>query len=219
MTSQRQYISKGLYEHPQISDLVSVKEYIFVRHNEKKCLALRFLNELDYVVTSMAFSVVQMDASGKILETSKIKYSGLNFLPGTTYVDLTMIVVDEYCADFRIVFTEIMSDRYKYTVRNGGFTVDYIKADEKIISKGQKASPITELSIRERVFGSPRFAGFFATLVAFLLVIMLVFDVFFSYGFFGIMNTEKEETSGTTETAVVEEETVAAERETGSIWG
>ena len=197
MTSQQQYISKGLYEHPQISDLVSVKEYIFVRHNEKKCLALRFSNELDYVVNSMTFSVVQMDASGKVLETSKIKYNGLNFLPGTTYVDLTLIVVDEYCADFRIVFTEIMSDRYKYTVRNGGFTVDYLKADEKIISNGQKANPITELSICERVSGNPRVAGFIAAGVAVLLVIMCVFDAIFSYGFFEEKSTEDEETAET----------------------
>lgn len=212
MTSQQQYISKGLYEHPQISDLVSVKEYIFVRHNEKKCLALRFSNELDYVVNSMAFSVVQMDASGKVLETSKIKYNGLNFLPGTTYVDLTMIVVDEYCADFRIVFTEIMSDRYKYTVRNGGFTVDYLKADEKIISNGQKANPIIEFSIRERVFGSPRVAGFIAAGVAFLLVIMCVFDVLLSYGFFEKKSTENEETAETVET-------VAEDTENSGFWG
>ncbi len=183
MTSQRQYISKGVYEHPQISDLVSVKEYIFVRRNEKKCLTLRFLNELNYVVNAMEFSVVQMDASGKILETSTIKYNGLNFMPGTTYVDPTMVEVDEYCADFRIVFTKIMSGRYKYTVRNGRFTVDYVKADEKIINKGQRTDPIAEFSIRPRRFGRPRLSALVATLVAFLLVIICVSEVFFSYTF------------------------------------
>ena len=197
MTSQRQYISKGVYEHSQISDLVSVKEYIFVRHNEKKCLTLRFLNELDYVVNAMEFSVVQMDASKKILKTSKIKYTGLNFVPGTTYVDPALIVVDEYCADFRIVFTEIRSERYKYTVRNGRFTVDYIKADEPIINNATRADYITSFSIRPREFGKPRLSALIATLVACLLVLVCVFDVFFSYNLFPSKDEENETTVGT----------------------
>ncbi len=211
MTSQRQYISKGVYEHPQISDLVSVKEYIFVRHNEKKCLTLRFLNELDYVVNAMEFSVVQMDASGKILETLKIKYNGINFMPGTTYVAPAMIVVDEYCADFRIVFTKIMSERYKYTVRNGRSTVDYVKADGQIIKNAPRANYITEFSIRPREFGKPRLSALIATLVAFLLVIMCVFDVFFSYNFF---ENEGEENETTVEIGAEDTENGALGEET-----
>ena len=181
MTSQRQYISKGFYERAQISDLVSVKEYIFVRHNEKKCLMLRFSNELNYVVNVMEFSVVQIDAAGKILETTKIKYSDLNFMPGTTYVDSSMIVVNEFCADFRIVFTEIISGRYKYTVRNGRYTVDYIKAEVPIIKNSSKTKRIKRFSIRPRRVETPRFAAFLATLVAFLLVLLCGYDVFLRY--------------------------------------
>ena len=193
MTSQRQYISKGFYERSQISDLVSVKEYIFVRHNEKKCLMLRFFNELNYVVNAMDFSVVQMDAAGKILETTKVKYTDLNFMPSTTYVDPTMIAVNEYCSDFRIVFTEIMSGRYKYTVRHGKVTVDYIKAEEPIIKSGKMTSPITAFSVKPRRFGKPRTVAFLTALVAFLLVVMCAFDVFFNYDFNGKDGGEKTE--------------------------
>ena len=180
MTSQRQYISKGFYERSQISDLVSVKEYIVVRHNEKKCLMLRFFN-------------VQMDAAGKILETTKVKYTDLNFMPSTTYVDPTMIAVNEYCSDFRIVFTEIMSGRYKYTVRHGKVTVDYIKAEEPIIKSGKMTSPITAFSVKPRRFGKPRTVAFLTALVAFLLVVMCAFDVFFNYDFNGKGGGEKTE--------------------------
>ena len=192
MTSQRQYISKGVYEYPQISDFVSVKEYIFIRHNDKKCLALRFFNELGYVVNTLEFSVVQMDASGKILETSKIKCKGLNFRPGTTYVDSSTLVVNEYCADFRVVFTEVVSERYKYTVRNGRVTVDYIKNSGKIIKNGRRSDPITEFSIKPKSFGKPRLAVLLAGVVAFLLVLLCAFDVVFSYDFFGLGNNKNK---------------------------
>ena len=58
MNQRGNYISKGVYLHPQIPGFVAVKQYIFCRQNEKKCLILKFSNNCDFKLSAMSFTVV-----------------------------------------------------------------------------------------------------------------------------------------------------------------
>lgn len=191
MTSGQQYISKGFYKYPQISDFVSVKEFIFVRVRGKKCLMLRFSNELGYVVNEMSFTLVQLDAAGNVLEKTKVDYSNLSFVPGTVYVTSEAVIVNEYCTDFRIQFTTLISENYKYTVRNGRYTIEYIKEDAAITEGGKRTAPITEYTVSPRKFGKPKLAAFMATLVAFVLLALCVLGVYSDYK--GYVDDKREE--------------------------
>ena len=130
---EQQYISKGIYQHSQIGDFVSVKNYIFIRKDEKKHLLLRFSNDFNYVVNAMTYFIVQMDGSGKVIARTKITHNALEFYPGTMYVTEEPICVDEYCSDFKIVFTEVISEFYRYEVHPDMITVHYIKIPEPIL--------------------------------------------------------------------------------------
>lgn len=191
MTFVRQYISKGFYQYPQISDFVSVKDYMFVRHNGKKCLMLRLVNDLGYTINTLAFTVVQMDAMGKVLDRTKLKHKNLNFAPGMTYVTSEALVVDEFCTDFRVIFTGARSESYKYTVRNGRIIIDYIKRTGDITENSQAAEPVKGFSIQERVFGRPRLGTLVATLAAILLIGLCAFEMTSNY----IAQADDSETS------------------------
>lgn len=130
---ENKHISKGIYQHSQIGNFVSVKNYIFIRNNEKKQLMLRFSNDFDYVVDAMTYFVIQIDNFGKVLARTKITNKDLAFHPGTMYVTEQPICVDEYCSDFKIEFVEVVSGSYRYEVHSDMIAVHYLKAPEPIV--------------------------------------------------------------------------------------
>jgi len=165
MKSVNQYISKGFYKYSQIGNFISVKNYIFIRHNNKKCLLLRFLNETEYPINSFEYTVVQMDASGKILAKTKMSHRSISLDPGKTYTLSHAIVVDEYCSDFKILFSEVYSENYKYHVRDGEVIAHYIKKEPPLLNKYEKISDVTGFSVKPKRFGKPRLAVFLAIIM------------------------------------------------------
>lgn len=155
--SDQQYISKGFYLHKQPSELISVQNYIYVRSEGKKCLLLRLSNDLGYTVDEIDLTVIQLDASGKIVAKSRVKYSQMKLGAGETFVTERGIVVDEFCTDFRVVFSSVKSGRYKYTVRGGNIlSVRYLKRPTALEHGLRNGEPLTEHKIRSVNFGSPR---------------------------------------------------------------
>ena len=71
--TDNQLISKGEYKHYQIDNFISVKQYMFLRSNGKKCLTLRYKNDLGYKVNGFKFLLIQIDVNGNVIAKKKIK--------------------------------------------------------------------------------------------------------------------------------------------------
>ena len=174
----RQYISKGFYLYKQPSEFVTLQNYIYVRVGKKKCLILRFFNEIGYTVNEMEFALVQLDAAGKVIKTSNIKYSDIQFESEQTFVPKQGIVVDDFCTDFRIVISSVRSDRYKYTVKNGKVKVKYIKRSKQLgegILGGEIISGHRANSVK---FAHPRSLLWLTLASAFALLLTAAFSLY-----------------------------------------
>ena len=130
MPSVQQHISKGLYHYSQLDSFISVKDYLFVRSDNRKCLLLRFSNDSDFTADSMEYTIVQLDSAGNLLGKTKVFRENMNFAPGSTYTADDGIVVQEYCNDFKILFTRVTSGCYQYTVKRGKVITHYLKQHE-----------------------------------------------------------------------------------------
>ena len=149
MPSIKQHIAKGFYQYSQLNGFISVKNYIFTRINNKKCLLVRFSNDMGYAVNSMSFTVVQFNGAGKVIAKKKITYDGINFGAGTTYVAQNGIAVAEECRDFKIYFNCVRSGKYKYVVKNGEIIVLYDNNSPKQTRRAKARRSHTTVSVRK----------------------------------------------------------------------
>ena len=133
MVANQQQISKGFYQYSQVSDFISVKNYIYLRQNGQKCLMLRFVNDTNFTVDSMKFSVIQLDSSGTVLGQIDIAYDEMKLKSGAMYSADKAIVVDEYCSDFKVVIVQVNSGKYVYHVRDGRPVVSYTLPEANLI--------------------------------------------------------------------------------------
>ena len=153
MIDEEQYIAKGDYRRPQIGNFILVKQYLFLRRNGKKVLLMRFFNELGHTVDGMDYTVFQYDAGGNPLARARVSHGDMQFLPGEFYAPGTAVEVEEACADFSVVFSEVRSDRYRYRVMDGGVSVFYVRRPpseararkEKKSEGGWRAAPLSPL--------------------------------------------------------------------------
>ena len=178
MLINQQYLSKGFYQYAQIGNAVSVKNYIFMHENGKKCLLIRFSNDLEYTVDTMTFTVIQLDSVGKVITQTNVTYTELQFLPGSTYVAPIGLVVDDSCTDFKVVFSSVKSGRYEYLTRGGHLIVRYIRNAEEIVLNEPHSKPIVKNTVKPRRFGKPRLAAFLAAIA---IIAMLAFNVYTAY--------------------------------------
>lgn len=125
MSLTSENIHKGVYRYTQPDQLVSVKDYLFLRDNGSKYLLLRFSNDMNVPVNAMEFTLTQLDNGGKVLKTDKLSYDGLCFEPGTDYAPEEAIAVLEQCTDFRLQFSRVYSGSYTYHVRGTQINVSY----------------------------------------------------------------------------------------------
>lgn len=123
---EKQIISKGEYRHYQIDDFVSVKQYIFLRAEEKKCLTLRFTNSLGCKVNAFKFLLIQIDIQGNVIGKKKIKINNIIFEDGSDYTSNKGIVVDEKCVDFKIQMLCVYSERYRYKLKSNKVAIYYV---------------------------------------------------------------------------------------------
>jgi hypothetical protein len=183
MDSNQQILSKGFYQYAQIGNPVSVKDYIFIRNDQKKCLLLRFLNNLEYIVTAMDFNVIQMDSTGNVLGNTQILYKDLFFLSGSTYTEPAGIVVDEACSDFKVVFSKVTAGKYEYTLRGGCPIVQYVKGAEALEIEGEKGANISKTSAKTRRFGKPHLAAVAAVIAVLVMIGVTAWGTYQHSGF------------------------------------
>ena len=187
---EHQIISKGIYNHSQIDNFVSVKNYIFIRKDEKKHLLLRFSNDFNYVVNAMTYFVIQRDSSGRVLDHLKITHEKLEFQPNTMYVTEQPICVNEDCSDFKIVFLEVISDFYRYEVHSDMIAVHYIKTPEPIVDvenlnkKEQRKRldvSVSKYRVKQKKFQERGVAAFVSVLVTVVMLGLNVLNMFAGY--------------------------------------
>lgn len=170
MSFIQQYIAKGIYRYSQIENFVSVKDYMIVRSDDNKCLMLRFSNDTNYTVTSMKFTIIQLDNSGKIISKKKHQYERLAFAPDAQFVPDEGIIIDERCHDFKISFSEVCSDKYIYAVKCGEISVYY--DGDKTKQSSKKTSKRTAcLDVRKLKIGKPKFAVFIAVTALVIIIV------------------------------------------------
>ena len=156
MSSPQQIISKGYYAHWQIDGFVSVKNYIFSYRDDRKYLLIRFSNLSDFVVHSMEFTLSLLDRSGTVLEERKILLKDLTFAPGHTYSPTQAFEVDEFCADFKVEFSRVISGKYIYRVDGQNITVLYDQETDLPPALAQPKATIWEHTVRPLKNGRQR---------------------------------------------------------------
>ena len=151
MVQAHEHISKGYYKYSQMHHFISVKNYIFVHQGNKKCLLLRFSNDFDHTVDAMAFTVVQMNAVGQILDQTPVELQCMNLAPGGMYTPDQGIIVNDNCNDFKIVINEVFSEHYRYTIRNQTLVTEYLPVPKQALPPvvQPEPEPVEQPSRRE----------------------------------------------------------------------
>ena len=180
-----QIISKGFYQFSQINNFISVKNYILMRKDNNICLALRFSNDTEYTFDHVSFCVIQLNAEGKAIGKTQVKYDNMNFEAGSIYTPQNAVIVDPMCVDFRIQFYEATSDYYRYVVRRKKVLVYY---DRKIAYEKKDERPFVKRAVtvtEEKKHVKTMLTAFIAVLA---IIIILAANVYYMLG----MYIEKE---------------------------
>lgn len=176
-------IAKGNYRHSQISNFVSVKNYIFMRKKGAKCLLLRFFNELSYTVDGMTYVIFQYDAEGNLLKRQQVRHSDIKLNPLGTYVTVDPLEVDEKCVDFKIAFSEVRSGKYRYHVVDQIVSVCYASGealfDPEETDRWEPDEPIYEYSVERKDFGDEKTAALIASVLILLVIALNVLNTLF----------------------------------------
>lgn len=125
MYDKNTILARGMYRHNQHSSFVCVREFMFVRKKEKKCLVLRFLNETDATLNTVEYTLKQLDIDGKVVDSSVITHSNLRAVSGKTFSPRTALVLKDECVDFRVEIIKATSGLYTYHLRGECVVVDY----------------------------------------------------------------------------------------------
>ena len=167
MAKDNSVIEKGAYIHRQSGALVEPKNFIVAEKNGKRCLLLQFTNNLQNDVNAIKFTLVMLDASGKVISKQTHSYGNLKIAPGSDYALDKGIVIKNECVDFRIQMIYAVAGDFKYFFRNGESvgTYDPRGYKEKKYSAGAKGT----LQVKRRFAKSGRFHGF----IAFISVLMV----------------------------------------------
>ena len=172
-------ISKSSYNYSQISGFISVRQYMLVRSEGKKCALIRFVNETDYTVNYFEFSVIQLDSKGSIIGKSTVECDNLKFNAGNTYAMNKGVVVDEKCADIRVQMISARSGHYRYMVSGGRRIVVNYELDDtwKYLSDAEVSSMLKE-NKQFAEFNSQRKNMHPAKLVKLIAVLTIFFIIF-----------------------------------------
>lgn len=164
---------KGVYGYPQPENFLAVRQYIFIKQDEKNCLLLKFENEMDLPITETAFTVRQLDAAGNEIGSVDIVYSNISIEAGASYSADKGIVVDDNCVGCIVKVKYVICGKFKYVSKSGEIVGRYNRRGYQ--KKRKKAMSLGGVSVkRKRLSG-----GAFFKFVAFVSLLLVVFSLFF----------------------------------------
>ena len=181
---KKDYLMKGVYDHYQLSGYLTVKQYMIVEQDGKRCLLLRFENEMSKTISAFAFDVKQLDAAGNEIGTIKLQYSDLQITGGFLYCPEKGIVIEKNCVDFVIRMRYVICGRIKYRFRKGRATAHYDLrgyADPMPSSaEGEKRRVVVnrQPTLKRKYFGWLSFVAFVLVVLAFAFLIYRSKDPF-----------------------------------------
>lgn len=148
-------ISKGKYSFPQAENIVSVKQYFFVRDEKgQKRLLLRFFNDRDELCTKFAFVIRFMDSRGKVIDEESFETANVSIKGKSSYSFDEAIFVNERCTTFKVEVLYASYGDYKYVNDNNIVNVEYSKATIPVASRTPKHTNAPR-KIRARSFKMP----------------------------------------------------------------
>lgn len=174
MSSDNQSITKCHYRYSQINNFVSVKDFMFVKENGYNHLLIRFCNFSDYEINSIAFTIIQLDASGKVLGNLKCRDDNINMLPGNTYAPAVGFKVSEDCCDCKIIIRSAESGNFVYRVRQNKVLTYYRKPTEEIVDGGNDTKRKPLFYVKSSRTKKPRASVFLCSLC---LVFIMVLNI------------------------------------------
>ena len=196
MQKNNNCIAKGIYSHSQLNDFVSVREYIFLKHSDKKCLIFRFCNETALTLDSIEFLLIELNSSGNVINKTHVVYDGLDINPDDIFSSKNGLVVSKECVDFKIQFLSVSSGDYIYRVKRGKVYAHYDKRG--VITAKRKTLRYGYVESKSHSLSCGRICGFFAVL-----------SLIFSIGIcsFMLFRTEKDNKKPITTAAYYQEVT------------
>ena len=170
--TKESYLVKGDYLYAQPFDDFTVKQYMLVEQEGKRCLLLRFRNDSKMTVTGVEFIVKQMDAQGHPIGNITVRYSSVDIRPDSLYCPEQGIVVEHHCVDCIILMRYVVCDKVKYTFKKGHVRAHY--SHRGYIQK-KKTQERTHSHVERRYSGG----GWFYRLIAFVSLILVLFSLYF----------------------------------------
>ena len=175
---------KGIYSYPQLNNFISVRNYMYIWQNGKKCLILRFFNGFTQEINELEYTVTQIDIKGNVIKQSDVVKKDICISPGNLYSPNTGLLVDDACVDFRLSVKSARSGKYTYRVFDDVIEAFYelpekeFFEDVKISDRGKEVRDFSEES---RVIGKPKRAGFIAVVALILILSLNAFQLAYPY--------------------------------------
>ena len=153
---KEQVISKGKYAYAQPEDMVSVKQYLFVKdENGKKQLLLRFCNNKQEKCSKFVFILYRLDAKGNILGQDKYESADRIFKEKEVFSFDRKIAVEERCTDFKVQMVYARYGNYTYNVEHNDVSVTYSEKNTKSLNNARSFAKAKPRKIHERTFDMP----------------------------------------------------------------
>ena len=171
-------ISKGKYSFAQAENIVSAKQYFFVRDEDgQKRLLLRFSNDRNETCTGFAFVVKFLDSRGRVIDEEEYESGDISVAAKGSFAFEESIFVDERCTSFRVEVLHAYYGNYKYNNEKGDISVEYEKA-ERAKAPVRLPKPKTQRSVKERFFKLPMVYVWMALAILTFAVIALSVQLF-----------------------------------------
>ena len=170
MSAEKASITKCHYRYSQINNFISVKDFMFVRENGINHLLIRFCNHSDFTVNSLAFTILQLDASGKVLKKLKVRQDSLEILPGNTYAPSAGFKVENDCCDCKIIIRRVRSGNYMYRMQQRHIVTDYCVPRASIAEDEKASSRRPSFYVRSSRTKKVRASVFFAAICLFIII-------------------------------------------------
>lgn len=103
-------------------------KYVIIR-NAQPCVAMRFFNASDVLVTGLRFTITQKNGEGETLSVTTVERNGL-FVERSTEFAVADATVSEKCVTVEVRVNAIKSDSYEYVIDDKGeVTLKYGTSD------------------------------------------------------------------------------------------
>lgn len=171
---KKSIISKGKYSFAQAENMVSVRQYFFVRDEKgQKRLLLRFFNDRHEICTGFAFVIRFLDSRGKVIDEEEYESGRISAAPSSPAYFEEAIFVDERCVNFKVDVLYARYDNYKYVNDSGTVSVEYDNSSQEELPAKGTSKIKAPRKIKTRFFKLPMLYVWLALSILTLAVIVM----------------------------------------------